>query len=125
MTQRGGWSAQESPDGASLYYWWASAVWKMPIGGGEETRVVDHVPDWGKWALWDRGFCYMDETAKEGPTVSCGDFSGHILKRLATLEKGPPSSGPPGFDVSRDGQWIIFRRADSNDNDIMLVENFR
>jgi Tol biopolymer transport system component/serine/threonine protein kinase len=125
VTQHGGWNAQESPDGASLYYWRTSAVWKMPIGGGAETRIADHVTDFGDWAQWERGLCFMDETAKEGPTVSCGDFSGHQLKRLAPLEKRPSSPGAPGFDVSRDGQWIIFRRADSIDNDIMLVENFR
>ena len=124
VTQHGGWNAKESPDGASLYFWRAGAVWKMPMVGGEETRVADHVTDFGGWAQWERGLCFMDETAKEGPTVSCGDFSGHQLKRLATLEKRPSSPGAPGFDVSHDGRWIIFRRADSIDNDIMLLENF-
>jgi Tol biopolymer transport system component len=124
VSQHGGWNAQESLDGASLYYWRTSAVWKMPIGGGEETRVADHVTSFGNWAQWEQGLCFMDEAAKEGPTVSCGDFSGHQLRRLPTLEKGPLSGGSPGFDVSHDGQWIIFRRADSIDNDIMLLENF-
>ena len=66
----------------------------------------------------------MDEAAKEGPTVSCVGFSGHQLKRPAILEKGPTAPGAPGFDVSHDGQWIIFRRADSIENDIMSLENF-
>ena len=125
VTQHGGWNAQESPDGASLYYWRTSAVWKMPIGGGEETRVADHVTSFGNWAQWEQGLCFMDEAAKEGPTVSCVGFSGHQLKRPAILEKGPTAPGAPGFDVSHDGQWIIFRRVDSIDNDIMLLGNFR
>jgi Tol biopolymer transport system component len=122
VTQRGGWDAHESPDGASLYYSRGSAVWRMPRGGGEEALVADHT-NWGQWASWDRGLCFIDEAAKEGPTVSCADLSGHQLKRLATLEKGPSFSGAPGFDVSHDGQWIAFRRVDSYDNDIMLLEN--
>jgi len=29
------------------------------------------------------------------------------------------------FDVSPDGQWILFERVDQVESDIMLVENFR
>jgi hypothetical protein len=31
---------------------------------------------------------------------------------------------PGGIDVSPDGQWVLYARADLIENDIMMVENF-
>jgi len=36
-----------------------------------------------------------------------------------------PEVGPSlGIDVSADGRWLVYARADSTQSDIMLVENF-
>ena len=41
------------------------------------------------------------------------------------LERARTFGGSPGLSVSRDGRWILYWQVDYNDNDIMLVENFR
>jgi Tol biopolymer transport system component len=125
VTQHGGMNALESSDGNSLLYWRAGVVYKTPMAGGEDTRVIDRVSGFCDWAMWDRGLCYLDESAKEGPTISCSDFAGQHLKHLATFKQWLPFVGGARFDVSRDGQAILFARTDSIDNDIMLLDNFR
>jgi hypothetical protein len=95
------------------------------MAGGEDTRVIDRVSAFCDWAMWDRGLCHLDESAKEGPTVSCSDFAGQHLRHLATFKPWLPFVGGARFDVSRDGQAILFARTDSIDNDIMLLDNFR
>jgi hypothetical protein len=29
-----------------------------------------------------------------------------------------------GMDVSADGRWLVYTRADSTESDVMLIENF-
>jgi len=41
-----------------------------------------------------------------------------------TLDIGPPFGAARGMVVSLDGQWVAYVRADSIENDIMMVENF-
>ena len=46
VTRNGGWVAFESPDGKFVYYTKevaSSALWKMPVGGGEESQVLPSV----------------------------------------------------------------------------------
>lgn len=40
------------------------------------------------------------------------------------MDFGPPVGASSGMDVSSDGRWIIYSRADSVESDIKLVENF-
>ena len=46
VTRTGGFEAFESPDGKLLYYTkgrQTPGLWSMPVGGGEETRVLEKV----------------------------------------------------------------------------------
>jgi hypothetical protein len=41
------------------------------------------------------------------------------------LDAGPLVGVPYGMDVSLDGRWLLYTRADSVESDIMIIENFR
>jgi hypothetical protein len=40
------------------------------------------------------------------------------------VDLGPEIGPVLGMDVSADGRWLVYTRADSVQSDIMLVENF-
>jgi len=54
--------------------------------------------------------------------INCHDFASRSVRRVATLDKVPQV---PGFSISPDGQWILFTVTDTNDSDLMMVEDFR
>lgn len=53
VTRNDGVYAIESRDGRFLYYPKLAqpGIWKMPLKGGEETRVLDQPGTWFNWAL--------------------------------------------------------------------------
>ena len=111
----------ESADGKFLFYRWGEGLWRMPVQGGESTRILKNISM--MWRVCGNGICFLDE--KENPAR---------LKRLdlrsgRTTSFGSVDLGKEGsfgnFDVSPDGRWVIYPRVDTLNSDIMLVENFR
>jgi Tol biopolymer transport system component/DNA-binding winged helix-turn-helix (wHTH) protein len=123
VTQQGGFEPFESTDGRVLYYHKRGSIWRVPVGGGEEARVLDQV-EWGYWAVTEQGICFLNRQAQPRPAIELFNFATGQVKRITMVEQdlGVP---PPGFAVSPDGRWIFYKRVDQSDNDIMLVENFR
>jgi len=125
VTANGGFSAQESPDGKFLYVWVAGGtVWRMPVAGGETVRVLQGVPGFAWWKIAADGMYFVDGSTTPAP-LSFLDFATGRVKALASLDLGYMVPQPMTFDVSPDGQWILFQRTDQVESDIMLVENFR
>ena len=126
ITKNGGQSpAYESRDGKSLYYskgFMVPGVWNVPLGGGEETPVLDHPAGgfYGYWDLVEEGIYYYNKDTKD---IEFFDFATKHVKRVATPLK-PPIMNNPGFAVSPDQRWILFAQYDRFNVDIMLVENF-
>jgi hypothetical protein len=73
----------------------------------------------------DQGICFLNFNAIPRPTIELFNFANHKMTRIATIEKEQNSWGGGAFAVSPDGRWILYRRVDQFDSDIMLVENFR
>jgi eukaryotic-like serine/threonine-protein kinase len=125
VTKQGGDSALESTDGHCLYYtkYDVPGVWKMPMDGGEEARILmeGEFPD---WALLPGGICLFKPTANPA-TIDFFDFATQRLRHLSTVDTGYSVPGPRGFAVSPDGKWVLYTRVDQLDSDIVLVENFR
>jgi len=125
ITEDGGRAAVESADRRWLYYWKAGAVWRRPLGGGAEERVLEH-RRWGNWVLSNEGIYVLIDADTAGPAIGFFSFAGRRLERLRALEKWPQLDDyPPAFDVSPDGLWMLYGRVDQVDNDIILVEDFR
>jgi Tol biopolymer transport system component len=115
-----GMNSFESADGKFLFYRRDEGLWRMPVQGGESTRILRNISM--MWRVCGNGICFLDE--KENPAR---------LKRLdlrsgRTTSFGSVDLGREGsfgtFDVSPDGRWVIYPRVDSLNSDIMLVEDF-
>jgi len=135
VSKRGGWEARESPDGRYLYYvkyhasWLinppvrSGGIWRIPIGGGEETQFLDHGEP-GLWTLTRRGI-YLLNLLPGGPAVEFYSFATQRLTRIATLpEDTRLDTASPAFTVSADGQTILYGQVTLGGN-IVVIENFR
>jgi hypothetical protein len=125
---------QESPDGAWLYFVenieGASPLWRMPAAGGTPVKVVENV-DLANFALVDKGVYYIDRVSGAGVHYldrSAGDtrlrFFDLATRKASTIAGNLGTVDVP-ITASSDGRTILFPRADSSVDDLMLVENFR
>ncbi len=122
VTEVGGQWPAESWDGKSLYYFRDQTIWRRDLPGDTETRVIHALsPIGGDWRQCGKDVCLIDR------------FSGNFVKydpsaktkHITPLDVGPFANTDVGIDVSPDGRWVIYSRADSVESDIMMVENFR
>jgi Tol biopolymer transport system component len=139
VTRGGGFYAEESWDGETLYYVDAhdgGGIWRMPVAGGEATRVIDGPLDWLDWSLGPTGIYFATVRSKRAPplastTPSAPGFVHTIL--FLDFESGEAtpwyrSEGPHGqqwLSVSPDEEWILFSVWGLSEAELMLVENFR
>jgi eukaryotic-like serine/threonine-protein kinase len=121
VTATGGQWPAESWDGKSLYYLRDQTIWRRDLRDETESRVIDTLsPIGGDWRHCGKDICLVDR------------FSSHFVKydpfaktkRITPLDVGPFANTDVGMDVSPDGRWVIYSRADSVESDIMMVENF-
>src|SRR2546422_961716 len=122
VTKNGCFSAQESPASKFLYVrvdrW---TLWRMRPSGQETTRILQGVPVW--WRVAPGGIYFIDASTMPA-LVKFFDMATERVKTITTLDLGY-SHPALSFDVSPDGQWILFKRVDQVASDIMVVENFR
>jgi len=126
VTKQGAFQAFESADGRLLYYskyYGVQGVWKIPVEGGEEVRVLEQ-GEGLEWALLSHGICLINPGATPA-TIEFFEFASKRLKHLTAVDLGPSAEVGGGFAVSPDGKWVLYRRVDQLDSDIMLVENFQ
>jgi Tol biopolymer transport system component len=126
ITRNGGDFPQESPDGKFIYYekGWPSqcSVWRMPVNGGEETRVLDSVHPGGKWAVGKDGIYFFTAAGERGQTdIKLYEFVTGKTTKILTIKPSPA----PHIAVSPDGRTILYSQWDETGSDLMLVENFR
>jgi hypothetical protein len=124
VTQKGGTYAAESPDGRFLHYLrsWGQTretteLWRVPVEGGEETRVVASVcPQF--FAVAERGIYFLSDW--RNPSVQCFPFATGEIETVARLE----GEMAFGLTVSPDGRWLLCSRFEQRGSDLMLVEDF-
>jgi Tol biopolymer transport system component/DNA-binding winged helix-turn-helix (wHTH) protein len=126
VTHKGGFAAEESPDGQYLCYVKHShespEVWRMPVDGGPESLVRPAVRplDWGAWAMVEKGIVFVESGANGEPSVSLYDFSTETVRRLAVLDE------PPFWvTATQDGRSVIFDHPGQREGHVMVLENFR
>jgi Tol biopolymer transport system component len=119
---------QESLDGKFIYYTKIAtypksySVWRMPVGGGEETLVLDSVHWAALWALWKEGIYFFRPADEKGRSDIClYEFATGRTRRVLTIEKPIDSY----IEASPDGRTILYTQLDQAGSDLMLVENFR
>jgi Tol biopolymer transport system component/DNA-binding winged helix-turn-helix (wHTH) protein len=135
VTKNGGVFGSESEDGRFLYYskLGVPGIWKMPLPGGEETRVLDQ-PTWEftlasggasiasvDWALGRNGIYFLDFECCSNATIEFFEFATHKITPIWTLTKSPGF----GLSMSADGRSILYVQNEFQQSNIMLVKNFR
>ena len=125
VTKAGGIAATESRDGRFLYYskYEANGVWRMPLAGGAEVRVLDQPPgtEWFNWGLADKGIYFLNTTTTPRTTVAFFDFATRKTTAITSFDK--PWGW--GFAVSPDGSSLLYVQSEFEESNIMVAKNFR
>jgi Tol biopolymer transport system component/DNA-binding winged helix-turn-helix (wHTH) protein len=124
VTFNDGYLAMESPDGQWLYYARSSqpGVWRIPVGGGSETRVLPQPPDgfWGYWAVTAHGIYYLDATQPVW-RIQLYDPATQKTSLVTTLERHPPPYS--GISVDRNEDELLITDEGNASSHITLVQN--
>ncbi len=131
VTKDGGFLGCESTDGKFLYYTKGrnvAGIWRVPTEGGEETLVTDtqKAGYWSAWTVVEAGIYFLTAEDLSHPSIEFFSFTTGRVTEVGTLTKPFQYwTNPVGLSLSPDGRWILYTQTDRQDNDIMLVENFR
>jgi Tol biopolymer transport system component/DNA-binding winged helix-turn-helix (wHTH) protein len=124
LTRNGGVFAAESADGRFLYYikLETPGVWRMPLNGGTETRILDQPTGWNwwNWAVAGGGIYFFGANAGGKLGVNFFDFSSRKTTSLSTAKEFSL-----GLALSSDGRSILYVQHEWANSSIMLVNNFR
>ena len=80
---------------------------------------------WGYWNVFAGGICFQTQVGPTEAVLEFFSFATSQKRVVGRFEQTRTYGGSPGFGVSADGKWILFRRVDQDESDIMLLENFR
>ena len=133
VTRGGGFYALESLDGQWLYFskWGASefgagdGLWKVPMAGGEEVRILDRKVYWGNWDLAPGRIFFLTSKPKLGGEVWSIELLNLKTGEVTRIFQQESPNRHVFLAVSRDEQWILYSEYLPREGDIMLVENLR
>jgi Tol biopolymer transport system component/DNA-binding winged helix-turn-helix (wHTH) protein len=134
VTKNGGFVATESADGSFVFFTNridqgpmtavdtpSMALWKTPVGGGEESRVLPSVAV-RAFAPVNNGIYFIPEPGADGQYfIQFLNLATGKVTTVATIPRPPYL----GFSVSPDEHSILYAQVDESKSDLMLVENFR
>ena len=124
VTRDGGVEPIESMDGTSIYYlhFRTQSLRKVPVGGGEETVVINGVR-LSQWAVTENGVFFI---TPDGPADAL-DLYNPSDGKVTRFGRLPfqISRIISRFTVSRDGRWGLTLQTDRWAKDVLLVDNFR
>jgi Tol biopolymer transport system component len=87
ITRADGFQAEESADGRWLYYSKLSGgIWRKPLDGGSETRVLVRVTA-RYWTLAGDDLYFVDMIATPTPTLNALDLTSGSVRLVAVLDK--------------------------------------
>jgi Tol biopolymer transport system component len=118
---------QESPDERYIYYekGWPTAqrsVWRMSVGGGQESMVVDSVHNAGGWTIGREGIYFFTPPDTEGRgEIRLYKLSTGEKIKILTIDRNVGYR----IAISPDERRILYAQYDQSGSDLMLVENFR
>ena len=94
----------------------------MPVGGGEETRVIDPIRPVGGYRVREQGiYFFAPPDERDRSDICLYEFTTGKTKKILTVE------GIVSFyiEASPDGRTILYPHVDQVGSDLMLVEDFR
>jgi WD40 repeat protein len=124
VTRGEGQAPMISADSAWLFFTkrdGAGGVWRMPVGGGDEERLLPAVHR-HNFAVTASGVYFVAPVVSDGTSsVRFLDFATRAVKDIVPIDK----PADLGLAVSPDGRQLLFTKIDYAGTDLMLVENFR
>ena len=125
MNRKGGRGPLESTDGKTLFYLnpkdsGVEELWKVPVEGGEELRVLEKVLLWN-FQVQEHAIYYISQPGPTRTPFLLYDFASRKIETIALIQN-PVGIG---FTVSPDEQEILYMQGGGARSDLMLVENFR
>jgi len=92
------------------------------LNGANEVRVID-ASGYERFRLCGKQVCVMDTSSL--PSAHFIRYDPATKRReIKPLDVGPRAKYSSGMDVSPDGRWVIYTRAETIESDILMVENF-
>ena len=120
VTHSHGGAAFESVDGKNLYFSSedTKALYRMPVGGGEEKQVVPQLSEWVNFAVTANGVYFFPDTQ----TLQSLDEKTGLIRTVTKLEGHSVNFG---MTISPDSERLVFSEETILHVDVMLVEGFR
>ena len=120
VTSNGGFVPFESSDGQAMFYQKLAdgSLWRMPVAGGAETKVLDHVEQ-RNFLPVSSGIYFMRSESGASAFYFLS-FSSGKEQRLGSATR--PTNF--GLSISSDGQWLAYSQRDQAGSDSSLAENF-
>ena len=119
----GGFAAQTSPEGSSLYFTRADAggIWRT-AAGESPIRIADTMMggNWANWTVTPAGVFVVGSIGRE-VVLHRVALEGGALTEVARL----PNYSWPGIAVSADGRRALYARWDRRESNIMSIEMYR
>jgi hypothetical protein len=135
VTQRGGWEPRADPAGVFIYYTAAAApaeFRKVSVEGGEEVPAIsgdDRRPVRSRcprsFAAEVNGIYFLYPGNQQGTAELRFFDTRNARVRVITQVPDIDFRYVCGFDISRDGSWIVYNPKRQHGGDIMLSGNFR
>jgi eukaryotic-like serine/threonine-protein kinase len=114
-------SAQESADGWLWFADWPDGgLYRMPVGGGNITRVIDHIHNASGYVATTTGVYYWGGNASH-PELRYLD----LQTRRDELLFQPPLPALTNLTMSPDGRRLCFPLVERNSQELMMIENWR
>lgn len=113
--------ARESADGRWLYFadFSQSGLYRMPLAGGEITRVIDQLTDPAGYDLAGQGVYYWTGN-RSAPELRYMDLE----SRKVNLVLQPPRPAVPNLTISPDGHWLCFPLIERYSQELMMIEKW-
>ena len=125
VTPTGGFRAQPSPDGESLFFVKLDqpGIWSMPADGGEAVQLVSdfRLSEWGNWVPGRQGIYYV---TRSPTTIAYLDFATRQTRTVHQPAKQIPYLGR-ALSLSSEEKSILFSMIDHSDDEVMTVESAR
>jgi Tol biopolymer transport system component/DNA-binding winged helix-turn-helix (wHTH) protein len=124
LTTDGGYAAQPSPDGRSIFFTRLEqpGVWAMAVDGGSPTLLVPGVraAETANWRATANGIFFIGATADQ-VVVRRAPLGGGAAVDVAWLG----NYSWPGFAITPDGTRVIYSHWDRRESNIMAMEPYR
>jgi hypothetical protein len=104
-------------------YEMSCSLWKMPLKGGEASKVLDGLSNYLSLAIVDNGVVFVP--TQDRASLQFLSFATNKIMTLAHFDKPIALRGSGGVAVSPDGRWILGTQFDQAGSELELVENFR